>query len=187
MKAELRMHMQLLVAFNGRQRVLEELASIEGVDMASLEREIDQLRGSASAKPKNATTRKTRRRRTALELTNDAALRDDIRAIVEHLALAYERKEFLPDLWRVRQFLDSHDIPASKVKSRGDALPKVVSALSGMSTGELEALAAESKDNRGDLSVLTDHILGPVEGKHPASTRAGMRPVGVAERQASTR
>lgn len=187
MNPELRMHVQLLVAFNGRQRVLEELASIEDVDMASLEREIEQLRGSANAKPKNATIRKTRRRKTALELINDVALRDDIRSIVEHLAQSYERKEFLPDLWRVRQFLESHDIPASKVKSRGDALPKVVSALSQMSTGELEALAAETKDNRGDLSVLTDHILGPAEGEHPASPRAAMRPVGVAERRASTR
>lgn len=184
MNPELRMLVQLLVAFNGRQRVLEELASIEAVDVASLEREMEALRSRVA--PKATATRKPRRRKTALELTRDVALNDDIRAIVEHLACAYDGRKFLPDLWRVRQFLESHGIPAHKARSRGDALPKVVGVLAKLSPSELDALGVELRDNRSDLSILTDHILGPVERKQSKHSGADLRPTGaVAERRAS--
>lgn len=170
MHSELRMYVQLLVAYNGRQRVLEELASIEDVDLATLEREIEQVR--AHVRSKTPARRKPRRRKTALESTKDVVLGDDIRPVVESLVLAYEGKEFLPDLWRVRQFLESHGIAASNIRSRREALPRVIGVLSRLESGELETLATESKDKRGDLSVLTDHILGPVGGKqhtHPSA------------------
>ena len=174
MNPELRMLVQLLVAFNGRQRVLEELASIEAVDVASLEREIEAIRSRVA--PKAAATRKPRRRKTALELTRDVALNDDIRSVVEHLAGAYDEKGFLPDMWRVRQFLESHGIPADKIRSRGDALPKVVRVLAKLSPGELDALGLELRDNRSDLSILTDHILGPADRKHPRHSDTETRP-----------
>ncbi len=184
MNPELRMRVQLLVAFNGRQRVLEELASVEAVDVASLEREIEAIRSRVV--PKGAATRKPRRRKTALELTKDVAVNDDIRAIVGHLARAYDEKEFLPDLWRVRQFLESRGVPADRIRSRGDAGRKVVGVLAKLSPGELDALGVELKDNRSDLSILTDHILGPIDRKQPKHSDKEVRPTGmVAERRAS--
>lgn len=186
MNPELRMLVQLLVAFNGRQRVLEELALIEAVDVASLEREIEAVRSRVA--PKAAATRKPRRRKTALELTKDVAVNDDIRATVGHLASAYDEKEFLPDLWRIRQFLESHGVRADKIRSRGDAGRKVVGVLAKLSPGELDALGVELKDNRSDLSILTDHILGPVDRKQPEHSDTDARPTRmVAERRATMR
>lgn len=168
MEDELRLHVSVLVAFNGRQRVLEALASTEDVDVASIERDLEQVRRSAKTKaaPKGA----PRRRKSLHELVHDTALGESAHPLVEKLALAYEAKEFLPDLWRVRQFLELHGIEASRARSRGDALPKVVRVLAGLSSAELEQLDAQSKDTRGALSILTDHIMGPAQGSRSSAT-----------------
>lgn len=169
MENELSLRVRLLVAFNGRQRVLEALASTENVDVASIERDLEQVRKNARAK--TAPTRELpRKRKSAYDLVCAAALSESVRPIVEKLALAYEAKEFLPDLWRVRRFLESHGVEASRARSRGDALPKVVRALSQLPPDELQQLAAQSKDTRGDLSILTDHIMGPMQDRRSSPT-----------------
>ncbi len=170
------MQVLLLVAFNGRQRVLQELARIEDVDIAVVERELEQIRNSI--KTRTASKRRVRQRKSVGELVRDAAASDDVRSVVEELAFAYEGKGFLPDLWRVRQFLESHGIEASKIRSRGDALPKVVRVLSTLPCGDLEQFAAQSRESGNDLSILTDHILGPTEAglsRRAANSRSAAR------------
>ena len=159
MNQELRMQVLLWVAFYGRKQVLEELACVEDVDIAVVERELQSIRRNVKAKV--ARKRTTRRRKTARELVQDAAPSDSIRSLVERLAFAYEGKGFLPDLWRVKQFLESQEVAASKIRSRADALPKVVRVLSRLPCDELERLTAQLQSGRNDLSVLTDQILGP--------------------------
>lgn len=160
---QLRMQVRLLVAFNGRQRVLEELASAEGLDLATVERELEQVRGSVGRK--SATARKARRRRPALDLLRDLTLDNAVRPTVEKLVIAYEAKGFLRELWRVRQFLESHGVAASGVRSRNDALRKVIGVLSDLPRDKLEQLAAELANGESDLSILTDQILGPAGGR----------------------
>ena len=170
MKQELRMQLLLLVAFNGWRQVLEELAHVENVDLVTIEREIEQIR-SGSAQRKTS-KKKARRRKSGYELVRDAALSEAVHSTVERLVLAYERKEFLPDLWQVRQFLGAHGIETTKTRSRGDALPKVVRVLAALTCDELGQLAAQSQDGRNELSIITDHILGPAQGgEQPAASR----------------
>lgn len=163
MNQELRLQLLLLVAFNGRRRVLEELAQVEDVDLVTVERELEKIRGKGV--PRQAGKRKTGRRKSGDELMREVALGEDVHATVERLVFAYEEKAFLPDLWRVRQFLEAHGIDATKARSRSDALPKVVRVLASLTCDELERLAAQSHDGRSDLSILTDQILGPARGR----------------------
>ena len=160
------MQVLLLVAFNGWKRVLEELACVEDVDIGEVERELQQIRGNAKAKV--VRKKRTRHRKTVRELVEDAAPGDEARSLVERLAFAYEGKSFLPDLWRVKQFLESHGVVASRIRSRTDALPKVVHVLSGLPCRELEQLAARSQSGN-DLSILANQILGPAT-QQPAKT-----------------
>lgn len=159
---QLRMQMKLLVAFNGRQRVLEELASVEGLDLATVERELAEI--SSNAKPKAAAARRPRQRKSVHDLIRDVPLDDEVRPLVEKLAVAYEARGFLPELWRVKQFLESKGIDGTKTRSRNDAFPKVLSVLSGLSRNELELLEADLENRASDLSILTDQILGPTDG-----------------------
>lgn len=138
---------------------MEELASIEDVDLATLELELDEV--CRSAELKAAPKARARKRKSARELARDAARASDAHPVVEHLALAYEGKQFLPELWRVKQFLESHGVMASRIRSRADALPKVVGVLARLSQDDLARLVVELRSEGNDLSVLTDQILGP--------------------------
>ena len=178
MNQELRLQLLLLVAFNGRRRVLEELAQVEDVDLVTVERELEKIRGKGV--PRQARKRKTGRRKSGHELMREVALSEDLHSTVERLVFAYEKKEFLPDLWRVRQFLEAHGVDATKTRSRGDALPKVVRVLAGLACDELERLAAQSQDGRSDLSILTDQILGPARDRPRTATG---RPTGMKRAQ----
>lgn len=168
MEDDLRLIIRVLVACRGRQPVLEALASTEDVDVASIERDVEQV--LRSTKTKTAPKGAPRKRKSAYELVRATTLGQSVRPLIERLAHAYEAKEFLPDLWRVKQFLELHGVEASRARSRGDALPKVVRVLSGLPSDKLQQLVDESSDTRSDLSILTDHIMGPAQGSRSSQT-----------------
>ena len=146
---------RLLVARYGRRRVLETLATISSVDLAVIQREMEAY----EAKGKNK--KPTRRKSSVEELLKKAHLSEDTRPLVEKLAYAYESKEFLPKLQKVRRFLESEGVAADKLCARANALPKVIDVLANQSNDDLEKLIAESETNdRGDLGVIADQILG---------------------------
>ena len=84
----------------------------------------------------------------------------DVAHLLGKLARAYENKEFLPELRKVKQFLEYRDIPTSKIRSRRDALPIVLQALAPCSIDELRELDEEKRGSRSDLGIITDQILG---------------------------
>jgi len=144
---------RMLVLEFGKKRVLEALANIEGVDLHTVEREL-------AACQEKMRTPKARRRKSVPELLDQARVSADTRPVLERLAHAYENRQFLPDLSKVRSFLGERGVDPSKLRSRADALPKVIGVLAQESADSLECLMTSSRNDRGDLGVLADHILG---------------------------
>ena len=83
--------------------------------------------------------------------------------MIEQFASAYERKEYLSELWRVRRFLESEGVDAGKLRSRADALPKLIKVLATHPREKLEMLIAswEERGDRNDLALVANAILGP--------------------------
>lgn len=147
--------LKLLLAEHGRPGVLAALAEIEDVDVEILEKELDELRErKSSVRPK--------RKKSALELLQDSNVEGHKLSLMKQLGCAYESKWYLPEMWRVRRFLESNGVKADRLKSRSDALPKVVDVLYRMSESELsEALSDLHRTERGDFALLADQIMGP--------------------------
>ena len=146
--------LKLLLAERGRSGVLAALAEIEEVNVEILEKELDEIRErKSSLRPK--------RKKTALELLQKSSVEGHKLILMKQLGCAYESKWFLPEMWRVRTFLESHGIKADRLKSRSDALPKVVNVLHRMSESELSnALSELHRTERGDFALLADQIMG---------------------------
>ena len=168
MNQMLNLQVQLLLAQYGRKQVLEVLAVVDGVDLAHVQRELQSARARLEDKAKK---KRSTRRRNAQELVEAAKPSSDVRPLVEKIALAYERKECLSELWRVRKFLESEGVDASKLRSRTDALPKLIAVLATRPRDKLEELIADwgRHGNRNDLALLTDAILGANKRTAPVS------------------
>ena len=155
----LNLQIQLLLAQYGRKQVLEVLAAVDGFDLAHIQRELQSARARLEAK---ARKRRNTRRKSAQELVETANLNSDVKPLIEQIALAYEGRELLSELWRVREFLESEGVDASKLRSRADALPKLIAVLANHPREKLEEVIAiwQERGDRNDLALLTDAILG---------------------------
>lgn len=145
---------KLLVAEYGRKRVIAALAEAEDAEFETIEREVDAVRERRS--------NRHRRPKALPELLKEAKIDSATFSLVERIARAYANKRYLPELWRVRRFLESHGVDASKVRTRTVALPMVIRALGGLRESELtEIETGLSGSARGDLRIIADQILGP--------------------------
>lgn len=104
------------------------------------------------------------------ELVEASNVESDIRPVLERIGAAYLAKEILPEFWRVRRFLASEGLDTRTLRSRADALPKVVTVLAEKPRERLEVLYSRWRRHaeRGDLAMMAEAILGP--GKTAAST-----------------
>lgn len=180
MRAAQALNIQLaaLVAVYGLQRVQKALARI---DDGSVEK-LDEL-GVSKYRPETSETGgKTRRKKCLDEVIKEADVDPRVRLLVHEIGLAYEQRTFLPDLWRVRKFLESEGVDASKLRSRSAALRKVVDVLARLSEQQLQDLLVESKGGRGQLATLTDHILGTPTTRGTTSPAPTAAPVSDARR-----
>ena len=144
---------KLLVAEYGRKQVMAALAQVENVKFADIEREVDAVREKKSGR--------RRRSKTLDDLLEEAELDPQTLLLVKRIARAYENKRYLPELWRVRRFLESHGVDASKLRSRAAAFPLVVDVLGGLSVSELTEMEVGSRESaKGDLGIFAEQILG---------------------------
>lgn len=150
-----------LVAVHGIQRVQRVLASIDDERVARVD-ELGIDKGEREAPPADAKRR--RRKKSVEELIREANVDLSIRPLVEEIGSAYEQGVFLPDLWRVRKFLESEGVEATKLRSRNAALRKVIDVLARQPHDRLQELLVESKSGRGELAIITDQILGSPAG-----------------------
>ena len=167
MNQVLNLQIQLLLHQHGRKDLMEALAIVEKTDLASIQNEIQSLRNKRSSKTRASGSTnggKKRRRGDAKELINEVPLEPAAKPLVEQIALAYERKEFLPELRQVRQYLEDAGKDVSDLRFRVDALPEVIAVLSTYSHDRLEKLVASFQytGGRNDLEILTNEILKPV-------------------------
>ena len=145
---------KLLVAEYGRKRVIAALAEAEGVEFETIAREVDGIKEKRSSRH--------RRPKVLPELLKEAKIDSQTLPLVERIAWAYDQKRYLPELWRVRRFLESHGVDASRVRTRTAALPLVIGALGGLRECELTDIETGlSGSVRGDLGIIADQILGP--------------------------
>ena len=159
-------HLSALVTVHGLQRVRKAPARIDEHRVARL----DEFRVNDDDRGMHATSAKRARRKKGIEeLIQEADIDPSVRLLVQEIGHAYERKEFLPDLWRVRKFLESEGIEASKLRSRSDALRKIIDVLACQPYQRLQDMLAESKCTKGELATLTDQILGEPIGRPQAT------------------
>ena len=165
MNQTLALRTKLLVAEYGRKRVIAALAQAENVEFETIEREIEAVRERRASRH--------RRPKALPELLNDAKIDSQAFSLVERIACAYENKRYLPELWRVRRFLESYGVDASRIRTRTGALPVVIGILSGLPENELIEIAAGlSGAVRGDLRIIADQILGT--SREESQTGKGM-------------
>ena len=160
---------KLLIAEYGRDRVIAALAEIESVGYDEIERELQ-------AHKRRKIGRRHKRPTTLSELLKNSNLDPKTLSLVKQVGCAYENKKYLPELWQVKRFLDSHGIETRNIRSRVAALPLIVKTLSNLADDELADLAAgSSKSARGDLGIIADQILGSANDKSGAirSVKAG--------------
>ena len=162
----LNLRVRLLLAQYGRRKVIEALADADGADPASIRKELDAMRARSEGRANP--TGKTRRK-SARELIEAARIDPGVRPLVERIATGYEDKEYLSELWRVKRFLESEGVDVTKVRSRADALPRVIEVLANRSPERLEALLKSwgRRGSRNDLAVLAEAIMGPAKGAAP--------------------
>lgn len=169
MNQVLNLQLQLLLHQHGRKQVMEALAAVEDAELASIQEQIQSIKGRRKGttrglrKAASPGTRKPTRRASAKALLEAVHLEPDVKALVRQIALAYERKEFLPELRHVRHYLEEAGRDAVKLRFRTEALPEVIEVLASYTRGRLEALIASIEDTggRNDLAVLASGILGP--------------------------
>lgn len=160
------LHVKLLVSQYGRGEILKALAHIDGIDLATVEREFQSVQASLKEKNKKRNPVNKPNIRKILERT---VIPPNVQPLVKHLAYAYESKNFLPELRKVRRFLESHGVEANKIRSRSVALSKIIDVLARQTPEILKELIAESEQDTGsDLAIIADQILGGSTNDKPA-------------------
>ena len=150
------LELRLLIARYGKAKVAEALSGIGSTELNAIKAGIEDYENGAKRSKAHRRIEKS-----IEEMVREVnPVNPDIAQLLEKLARAYENKEFLPELRKVRQFLEYRDIPTSKIRSRRDALPIVLRVLAPCSIDELRELDEERRDSRSDLGIITDQILG---------------------------
>lgn len=93
--------------------------------------------------------------------------------MLERIAVAYEDRQILPELCGVRKFLASEGVDPDRVRSRDDALRKLIRILATRRREELEKLLGGWRKHVeiGDLGMIAEAILGPRKGVAPTGER----------------
>ncbi len=170
MNTALHRQVRSLLARYGREQVLKAVADAEGVELRKR-----RTAPSTPSLPKSppAGQRPKMARKTPLEVVEAAGVATEVRPVIERIAVAYEAREILPEPWRVKDFLESEGLDPGRVRSRADALPKVVAVLAAKPRERLETLLRLWRKHAevGDFGMIAEAILGPPETVAPASER----------------
>ena len=158
------LELRLLIARHGKARINEALSSMEDIGLATLDADVRAYEGRtrrSKARPRS--------RKNIDEMIREANLENpDAERFIRKLVLAYEDRQFLPELREVKRFLESRRTSAAKFRSRTDALPAVIRVLAQTEPDELATLVERKATLGGDLGIIANQILGRGNG---SSTR----------------
>jgi hypothetical protein len=154
----LRLQLILLVAANGKRQVLAALADALRLGPEELDAAIKELE-ARKASDSTRTQKDTTRPKDPLDAI--VAAHPDKADELKKLNARFTNKAFLPEMRDVRRFMDDHALPFKNVKSRADALPRVLKVLGQLDVRELRRLC-EQPDSReySALGVISDEIMG---------------------------
>jgi hypothetical protein len=137
---------RMLVEECGYTQVQKALSEVSGTDVSS-EREKVNREASRRKKP------------TAVELVHKLTIPDREREIILVIAGKFDRKEFLPSIVDIREFLSTRGEEPSGVKDRMDGFRRLLRLLSQLPREKLEGLANSSRyAGPAQLGPLSDAI-----------------------------
>ena len=158
------LELRLLIARHGKARINEALSSMEDIGLTTLDADVRAYEGRtrrSKARPRS--------RKSIDDMIREANLENpNAEHFIRKLALAYEDRQFLPELREVKRFLESRLTSAAKFRSRADALPAVIKVLAQTEPDELATLVERKGTRGGDLGIIANQILGRGKG---SSTR----------------
>ena len=154
-KTLLDLELRLLVARHGKAQIARALSAIESVDLTLID---DDIKSYERKKTKEGAHRGPEK--SIEEMVGQANPRPAARDLVEKLAHAYKKRDFLPEFRDVRRFLESRRISVSRFRSRADAFPTLLRVLAQCNPEELTALDERRTAAGSDLGIITDQILG---------------------------
>lgn len=152
----LRYQLALLLAASGRSRILATLAELlklrEG-ELETLLADLEKLEPKGPTKHKSSGAQQT--------LDHLLAQHPDKADALRTLHARFVNKTLLVELRDVRRFLEGYSHPSRALKSRTDALPKLLEVWAGLDSSDLKRLC-EQPDSGGysSLGIISDHILG---------------------------
>jgi hypothetical protein len=72
----------------------------------------------------------------------------------------FQNRTFLKELREVKRFFERHNHPVSKIKSRGDAIPRLFRLLATLDVSELASLCDETDQKHpSSLGIISDQIM----------------------------
>jgi hypothetical protein len=149
----LELDLRLLLLRYGRSNVIRALARLEDGTVDGVEQELRRL----EAVPKRKRSRPSAQEMIAIESRSQPELAEPLRILVT----SYSNGVFLPQLRDVRRFLDRVGRPPGKIKSRADAIPKLIHALANLKLEELASLVnGGAISGESDFSLLARAIMG---------------------------
>ncbi|MEI2693010.1 MAG: hypothetical protein V9H69_26155 [Anaerolineae bacterium] len=153
---QLRYQLALLLVYHGQKTVLAalgELLKLRAEDLHTLLAELDEFEPKVAAKRKNTGKRD--------KIESIIAQQPDKSEMLRELYNRFNDRTFLAELRDVRRFLENHSEPAHSLKSRSEALPKLMNVLARLDISELRDLCRrpDSKDYSA-LGIISDQILG---------------------------
>lgn len=143
----------LLVSTYGKNVVVKELARVLSLTEGELQ---ESLSGIGVVKPKKAPLTKK------VDPIDEFVLNNPSKAgELKKLYAEFNAKAFLPETKDVKRFLEVHTgVSGVKVKSRSEAVRKVLIVLSGLAVEDLKALIVERRDHGSSaLGTISDQIL----------------------------
>jgi hypothetical protein len=152
----LKLQVRLLVVEFGRRPVLEAFA-------AASEAPPDQIQDELSRREANNRSKALKQPKSidaiiaGIPMTTDSQ-----RQAIASLGRLYESRQFLPNLRDAEEFLRRSGALLKKQKSRKDALPLVLKALSGIAQSELDSILADATRSPGqsDYAILAKQLMG---------------------------
>lgn len=157
----LRYQLALLLASNGQDgllAVLSDLLKLPRQELDALLTDIEKLGVPRAKKPKGAIPHAPTIDRLAAQHPEKADLLRTLNARLENRTLFAELRD-------IRRFLEGHSVAAKSLKSRTDALPKLLKVLATLDVSELKALCeSPSSADYSSLGVISDHILRRDQG-----------------------
>jgi hypothetical protein len=145
----------LLLAKYGTAAVLDALAR-------KLQLSLEQLQAMLQdALNHHGPTTRSKGRRSSVDLVAKLAqAHPDKAEFLRDLHVHFGNRTFLPELRDVRRFLEGHDVSIAAMKSRVDALPRVLRLLADLEIVELQELCNPAQEAAySSLGVISDEIL----------------------------